>query len=246
MKQALCWLLCLCLAAVCFTACTGGPAAPTQTAPSAPSASGPDPSAASQPASQPAPASEPASEPAVDVAPDPALTAQGAPAVEPDLQALFLEAYAVYGAFAKCGFTVDPSVTYDIGGMPCHPIVHPSFSTYTQCKAYLAGLFTDRLIQQELLTPGGCVRAGEDDRACMIDAGGGSDVTYAGHVFAVDSRTETEMQWTATALYAADAYTGDPIYTMPADMSGFTTRTFTYKLVKTEAGWRFSQFAYME
>ena len=64
-------------------------------------------------------------------------------------------------------------------------------------------------------------------------------------MFRVDTKTDKEIVFTATAYFAGDTYLENYFFTTPANPSAFTTKEFTYKMEYTEKGWRFSQYPFM-
>ncbi|MBQ6818357.1 MAG: hypothetical protein IJP35_01965 [Clostridia bacterium] len=173
------------------------------------------------------------------------LTAKGYPPLPLDQQILWQDAQEMAAAFALCKFNT-AGVTREIGGMTYDVIVDDRFGSYEEMKTYLQTLFTDSYIYSELLTADSPVKPSSDKLACVIQASGASDITYAGHVFTVDSRTADRIQMTAKVYYADDAYNGEPFYKTPKKPSDYTTKDLAFEMIRTEDGWRFSKCPYIQ
>lgn len=173
------------------------------------------------------------------------LTSVGAPPLSENLQLMYQGADEMVRAFTLCSFQVDTAQTVSLEGMEYNVIVDPRFPTYEKLEAYLAQYFTKGFIDETLLTKNGCVQKGADGKALAIAASGAEDITYAGHVFRIDTQTQEKIVFTATAYYAKDTYLEDYFFTTPANAGEFTTKEFTYQLDSTENGWRFSQFSFL-
>ncbi len=168
------------------------------------------------------------------------LTAKGCPPLPEDLQKLFAGAKEMVDAFDRCQFTTE-GVTREINGMPYSVIVDSRFGDYEGLKTYLQQLFTEELIYDQFLNVNSPVQCSDDGLACVLQASGASDITYAGHVFSVDSYTTKKIELTATVYHVDDVYMGEYFYTTPANPDDYTTNELAFTLVRTDDGWRFSQ-----
>jgi len=176
------------------------------------------------------------------ITPDPQLTAKGCPNLSKNLQELYAGAAEMVRAFNQCNFSaVVPGLTREISGMNYLVVNDSRFPTYNDLVTYLQTIFTDEFIYGNLLTANSCVKSSSDGLVCVLDAGVGDDITYAGHVFTVTEQTPTKVQLSATVYFALDVYDGEKFYTTPSNPDSFTTTTLQFTIVNTDKGWRFSQ-----
>lgn len=75
-----------------------------------------------------------------------------------------------------------------------------------------------------------------------VDSARGGDITYIGHSFNLSSQTDDTIDFTVTAYYQFtdcdyDMYQGDYFYNQEPTIP-YTTKTYNYRLVFTEDGWR--------
>ncbi len=176
------------------------------------------------------------------VTPNAELTAKGCPNLSQNLQELYAGAQEMVRAFNQCRFSaVVPGLTREINGMNYLVVGDSRFPDYEQFIAYLQTLFTTDFITETLLTKDSCVQPSSDGLVCVIDAGVGDDITYAGHVFTVTDQTPYKIEMTATVYFSNDVWTGDRFYTAPQNPEAFTTANLNFTIVKTDNGWRFSK-----
>ena len=231
MKKGLCFLLCLVLA-VGLMACRKEPAV-------TPSSVVPESSTVSSESSEPV-ASEPQETPE-----DKTLTKQGCPPLPADLQTLYQGAAAVYEKFCLCNFACDPSKTMTFNGMDYHPVTEAAYASYEDLRQELERYFTPELIAEQLLNDTSCVQQGPEGKAYVLDASGAASSLYAGHVFTVEQKTDTQITLVAT-VYAAKIFAAEePFYKTPANPSEYDVTVHRLTLTMTDAGWRFSQFAFL-
>lgn len=82
-----------------------------------------------------------------------------------------------------------------------------------------------------------------DGKVYSVDAARGGDITYIGHSFNLDSQTDDTIDFIVTAYYQDftdgdyDMYQGDYFYGQEPTIP-YTTKTYNYRLVLTEDGWR--------
>lgn len=176
---------------------------------------------------------------------DETLTAKGCPPLSKDLQTLYADAYTMVRAFNLCAFETDTEDGVEIDGIFCYRVKDQRFATYKDMRTYLGTLFTDDCIDTYLLTNESCVRE-YNGKVYQINASGTEDAGYAGHVFTVESQTAQQIDLKATAYYTEKAQNRNPFYETPENPDGFTTKDFTFQLVFTDKGWRFSQCPFMQ
>ena len=175
---------------------------------------------------------------------DKELTAKGFPPLPLDLQILYQDAQEMAAAFALCNFKT-MGVTREIGNQTYDVISDSRFDTYADLTKYLQQLFTDDCIYRDFLNTQSPVQCSSDGLACAIQASGAADITYAGHVFQVDSYTTKEIRLTATVYYAADPVGDDYFFTTPKNPDDYTTEEMKFSVINTDDGWRFSQCPYL-
>ena len=177
---------------------------------------------------------------------DTSLTAQGCPPLSRDLQVLYQDAYEMYRRFSLCDFQNDSTLPFEIDGMTFYAITDPRFGSYQNLRTYLQRFFTDEFINEQLLNQSSCVREAESGVACVLEASGTENADYAGHVFRVDNRTSNRIELKATVYYAKDGASGKPFYTAPGNPERYTTKEYSFQLLYTVNGWRFTEFAFLQ
>ncbi|MBR4867869.1 MAG: hypothetical protein IKU10_01825, partial [Clostridia bacterium] len=177
---------------------------------------------------------------------DDSLTAKGYPPLPLDQQILWQDAHEMVGSFALCHFKTATGLTREIDGMTYDVIADERFPLYTDLVTYLQRFFTDEFIYNSLLTANSPVKPSQEQLACVIQASGADNATYAGHVFTVDSVLPDRVTFTAKVYYVKSGVAGDPFYKTPKNPNAYTTKDLGYEMVMTDNGWRFAQCPYLK
>ena len=169
----------------------------------------------------------------------------GLPPLEDNYKELYQGAEALYTKIVFGNFHCDVTKELTKNNYTYYRVDEPEFDSYDAFTTYLSKYFTENFISQNILTPDSIrFLKGEDGALYLLDAGRGSNIFYAGHVFHSVQRTENKITFTATVYYATgqEGYEGDPIFTEPENISDFSTQNFTFSLVKEGDNWKFDQF----
>lgn len=166
------------------------------------------------------------------------LAAAELPAFLPqDLQQLYNAAFFLTRSLMMTsGFQIDfeaEPLTMD-DGMQYYP--DSGFSSYSAFRAALDAAFTEDFANQLLNESRAYVDDG-NDKLYSLGGARGSNIFYKGCDFALTSVTDKEILITMTGNYAKE---------MDAEGNWSeeeTTEDFVLRLVKTETGWRFAEFA---
>ncbi|MDD3393775.1 MAG: DL-endopeptidase inhibitor IseA family protein [Anaerotignum sp.] len=173
-------------------------------------------------------------------------TEDGLPPLEDNLKELYQDAERVYLNITYANFYRDLNKQIEKDNLIYYKINEPEFDSYDSFKTYLLNYFSEDFVNETLLNPDTTrFLKGEDGALYMMDAGRGSDILYAGHVFHPAQRSETQITFTATAYYSnkSEAYEGETFVTEPENSNDFSTQDFTFSLVKEGGQWKFDQFA---
>ncbi len=173
------------------------------------------------------------------------LTEVGCPPLPENFQLMFQAAQEMVRGFNLSQFQSDAANPITLNGMEYFPIIDTRFNTMDKLETYLAQYFTKEFIDSSLLTSESCVQEHEG-LPYVLNVGASPDQTYAGHVFTVDSQTDSKIEMTATVYFSDDVYSGSCFYTTPSNPEDYTTKEMHYTLEYTDDGWRYSQFPYMQ
>jgi len=170
----------------------------------------------------------------------------GLPPLEDTFKTLYQGADEMYTKIVFGNFHCDVNQPITKGDLTYYKVDEPAFDSYDAFIEHLSKYFTEDFINNTILTPDQSrFIKGEDGALYLLDAGRGSNILYAGHVFHSIQQTENEVTFTATAYYAKaqEAYEGDPFFTTPKNINDFTTEEYTFVLVKENSAWKFDQFS---
>lgn len=169
----------------------------------------------------------------------------GLPPLEDDLKQLYQDAEAIYLKISFGNFQCDTNQALENYGFVFYKVDEDNFDLYDSFKTYLSNYFSQDFISGKILAPGDSrFMEGEDGALYMLDAGRGSNISYAGRVFHSVERSENEITFTATAYYAnsEEGYEDEIFFTEPENISDFSTEDFFFTMVKEGGSWKFDQF----
>ncbi len=172
-------------------------------------------------------------------------TEDGLPPLEDDLKQLYQDAETIYLKISFGNFQCDTNQALEKYGYVFYKVDEDNFDSYDSFKAYLSNYFTKDFISRMILAPEDSrFTEGEDGGLYMLDAGRGSNISYAGRMFHFVARSENQITFTATAYYSnsEEGYEGEEFFTAPENISDFSTEDFTFTLVKEGDTWKFDQF----
>lgn len=166
------------------------------------------------------------------------LAAAKQPAFLPeDLRRLYDAAFFLMRSLmVTTGFQLDydaQPLTLD-NGMQYYP--DSGFATYSAFRAALDATFTQEYTD-ELLNESQAYVDDGNDMLYSLGAGRGGNIFYKGCDFALADATEAQITITMTGHYAEEMDDDGKL------SEAETTEEYTLRLVKTDAGWRFSAFA---
>lgn len=169
----------------------------------------------------------------------------GLPPLEDNYKELYQDAEELYTKIVFGNFHCDVTKELTKNDYTYYKVDEPAFDSYDAFTDYLSKYFTEDFINQNILNPDSIrFLKGDDGALYLLDAGRGSNIFYAGHVFHSVQRTDNQITFTATVYYSTgqNGYEGDPIFTEPENISDFATQDFTFSLVKDGDTWKFDQF----
>lgn len=100
--------------------------------------------------------------------------------------------------------------------------------------------YLDALEKSEMLSGAYPVHKDINGQFCTADGGRGANISYQGAALTINSQTDTQISMTLTATYNNSEFTS--AYGKK-DPTKDTTEDYPITLVKTNDGWRFSQFS---
>ena len=169
-------------------------------------------------------------------------SSDGRPPLEKEFKELYdgaLEGYHMFflESLASTGTPIS------IGGVPGYcQVTDERFSSVEDLYSYLTQYFTEDYVNTYLLSEASQLYV-DHNGALYVQPYKYDNPYYAGHIFYLTSRTDTEIQLRATVLSCVYEFTGEPFYVMPDTVENLTSRTAKFTITKTEAGWRFSSFS---
>ena len=170
----------------------------------------------------------------------------GLPPLDDTFKTLYQGADEIYTKIVFGNFHCDVNQTITKGNLSYYKVDEPAFDSYDAFIEHLSKYFTEDFINKTVLDndPSRFIK-GEDGALYLLDAGRGSNILYAGHVFHSPQQTENEVTFIATAYYskAQEAYEDEPYFTAPKNIDDFTTQDYTFVLIKENDAWKFDKFA---
>ncbi len=159
--------------------------------------------------------------------------------LDEDKQKLYTAAYSYMMEMGfAIGFKQDGAMVDDIY------YIDTGFPNMDAYKDALELVFTDDFLNTkditEKLSSAYPVHKDINGKFCTSSGGRGSDIGYQGAVLTVDAQTNTEIQMTLTATYNYSEFENTD---GKKDPSKDETKTFPIAMIKTDDGWRFSDFS---
>ena len=113
-------------------------------------------------------------------------------------------------------------------------ILYKTGISYTSFYSYLSSAFTDEYLQANP-----CLEYtyyNNNNEVCSSFGEGGGDVSFRGITYTLLSETDKEIIFKGTALFNEEIAVGE------VDNGNGTYKDYFYKIVKTNDGWKFSEF----
>lgn len=170
----------------------------------------------------------------------------GLPPVNDELKQIYEEAFRLECDmnFADVGLDTKEDgsfVTRKSGGDIWHKVKDERFGTYAELEEYYKSLFTEELAEAKLEMYEGAFK---DINGVLytVCAARGSDITYAGHYFTIDSVKEDLVSLTSHIYNADDVVTSNPVYEKQEDESKYTINKVAIEFVKNDDAWKLNKF----
>lgn len=169
----------------------------------------------------------------------------GLPALDAEMKAMYQGAEAIYRKISLGDIKTDATQQLEKDTYVYSKVVEDDFTTYEGFKTYLAQYFTLDFIDSEILSDAN-IKFTQDEKGDLyvLDAGRGTNIFYAGHVFHPVEDREKERKITATAYYSNEneAYDGEIFFVAPTNVDDFTTQEFTLSIMEEDGVWKFDDF----
>jgi hypothetical protein len=171
----------------------------------------------------------------------------GRPPLPDDLKDFYTSALEVYSKIYYCSFTSDTATPVWVDGKNGYTrVLDTRFPDYQSLYSFASHYFTDELMSRQILPYGQKDFVEKYGAFYMAPASRTKNPAYAGHVFRLNTQSDTEIICTADVYYllGANMVNSDPVfYTEPADKSKYSVSQVSFKLTKIQDGWKFSEFS---
>lgn len=170
----------------------------------------------------------------------------GLPPVNDELKQIYQDALKLEREmeFAEVGLETKEDgsfVTEKSGDQVWYKVKDDRFGTYAELEKYYKSLFTEELAEKKLEMYKGVFR---DINGVLYTVCGarGSDITYAGHYFTIDSVKESVVSLTSHIYNEDYAAASEPVYEKQEDESKYTVNEVAIEFVKNDEAWKLSKF----